>query len=64
MGTRVISNELLQLYNIELDPREQIVITADNAWVFRNYLQIVGEYKKSLEKYPNPPGVSLTSPGL
>jgi arylsulfatase len=64
MGTRVISNELLQLYNIELDPREQIVITADNAWVFRNYLQIVGEYKKSLEKYPNPPGVSLTNPGL
>jgi arylsulfatase len=64
MGNRVISNELLQLYNIELDPREQIVITADNAWVFRNYLQIIGQYKKTLEKYPNPPGVSLTSPGL
>ncbi len=64
MGTRVISNELLHLYNIEMDPREQIVITADNAWVFRHYLRIIGEYKKSLEKYPNPEGVSLTNPGL
>ena len=64
MGTRVISNELLHLYNIEMDPREQIVITADNAWVFRHYLRIIAEYKKSLEKYPNPEGVSLTDSGL
>lgn len=64
MGVRVISNELLHLYNIEMDPREQTVITADNAWVFRHYLRIVGEYKQSLERYPNPPGVSLTNIGM
>ena len=54
----------LHLYNIEMDPREQIVITADNAWVFRHYLRLVGEYKRSLQTYPNPAGVSLTDPGL
>jgi arylsulfatase len=57
----VLSNELMNIYNIEMDPREQICIPADNAWVYRQYLRIVGEYKKSLEKYPNPPGVSLTN---
>jgi len=64
LGTRALNNELPDLYNIEMDPREQINITADNAWVFRHYLRIIGEYKKSLEKYPNPAGVSLTETGL
>ena len=64
LGIRLLNNELPDLYNIEMDPREQINITADNAWVFRQYLRIVGDYKKSLEKFPNPPGVSLTEPGV
>jgi len=64
MGARLINNELMNIFNIEMDPREQIAITADNAWVFRNYLRIIGEYKKTLEKHPNPPGVSLTETGL
>jgi arylsulfatase len=64
LRVRLLNNELPDLYNIEMDPCEQINITADNAWVFRHYLRIVGEYKKSLEKYPNPPGVSLTNTGL
>ncbi len=64
LGIRLLNNELPDLYNIEMDPREQINITADNAWVFRHYLRIIGEYKKSIERYPNPPGVSLTNTGL
>ena len=52
------------LYHIEMDPREQINITSDNAWVFRHYLRIVADYKKSLEEHPNPAGVSLTQVGL
>jgi len=64
LGIRLLNNELPDLYNIEMDPREQINITADNAWVFRQYLRIVGDYKKSLEEFPNPPGVSLTEPGV
>lgn len=64
MGARVINNELMNIFNIEIDPREQICITADHAWVFRHYLQIVGEYKKTQETHPNPPGVSLTEVGF
>ena len=64
LGIRLLNNELPDLYNIEMDPREQINITTDNAWVFRQYLRIIGEYRKTLEKYPLPPGISLTSTGL
>lgn len=64
LGIRVLNNELPDLYNIEMDPREQINITADNAWVFRHYLKIVADYQRSLKKYPNPAGVSLTEPGI
>ena len=60
LGIRVLNNELPDLFNIEADPREEINITADNAWVFRHYLRIIAEYRKSLEQEPNPPGVSLT----
>ena len=60
----IINNELPDLYNIEMDPREQINILADNAWVLRNYLNIIGDYKKSVAKHPNPPGISLTEPGI
>ena len=64
LGIRLLNNELPDLYNIEMDPREQINITADNAWVFRQYLRIIGEYKETLKAYPNPPGVSLTNTGI
>jgi arylsulfatase len=61
LGVRLLNNELPDLFNIEMDPREQINICADNAWVFQHYLRIIGEYKKSLKMDPNPPGVSLTT---
>jgi len=61
LGVRVLNNELPDVYNIEMDPQERINIMADNAWVCRHYLRIIAEYKKTLEKHPNPPGVSLTN---
>jgi arylsulfatase len=48
------------IYNIEYDPREEDNLIASKAWVFRPYMQVIGEYLKSLKQYPNPPGVSLT----
>ena len=48
------------IYNIEYDPREEDNLIASKAWVFRPYMAVIGEYLKSLEKYPNPAGVSLT----
>ena len=60
LGGRRQNNEIPDLFHIEMDPREQINIAADNAWVFQHYLRIIGDYKKSLTSDPNPPGVSLT----
>jgi hypothetical protein len=34
-----------------------------NAWVIGVYLKVIGEYQKSLEKYPNPKPVNLTEFG-
>ena len=51
------------IYNIEYDPREEDNLIASKAWVFRPYMAVVGEYLKSLEKHPNPAGVSLTKFG-
>ena len=64
MGNRVEGNELMNIYDIKMDPKEEICITADNAWIYRQYLGIIAEYKKSIEKYPNPAGVSLSKPGF
>ena len=51
------------IYNIEYDPREEDNLIASRAWVFRPYMQVIGQYLKSLEEYPNPAGVSLTKFG-
>ena len=51
------------VFNIEADPREQVYIIGSSAWVISQYLRLIGEYQKSLEKYTNPKAVSLTSFG-
>ena len=48
------------IYNINRDPREEWNQVGFNAWVVGPYLQIVGKYQKSLEKYPNPAPFSMT----
>ena len=59
-GHRAEMTSMPAVYNIEYDPQEQDNLVATKAWVFRPYMQAIGEYYKSLEKYPNPKGVSLT----
>jgi arylsulfatase len=51
------------IYNIEADPREEVNILADTGWMIGQYLKIIGEYQKTLEKYPNPKAVKLTEFG-
>jgi arylsulfatase A-like enzyme len=51
------------IFNIERDPREQEDITTTSAWVIGYYMKIIGEYQKSLDKYPNPKAVNLTQFG-
>ena len=50
-----------EIYNIESDPREEHNIGPANGWVIVPYLQLIGEYRKSLEKFPNPPAANLTN---
>ena len=49
-----------EIYNIEADPREEHNVGAENGWVIVPYLQLIGDYTKSLEKFPNPPAANLT----
>jgi len=49
-----------EMYNIEAAPREEHNVGAVNGWVIVPYMQLIGEYTKSLEKFPNPPAANLT----
>lgn len=62
-GRRAEGNGFPAIFNIEADPREEVNVVGTNAWVVGPYLKLVGEYYKSLEKYPNPRPVKLTEFG-
>jgi len=62
-GYREEGNGFPAIFNIEADPREEVNTLATNAWVINQYLRLIGEYQKSLEKYPNPKAVNLTEFG-
>ncbi len=59
-GHRAEMTSMPSIYNIEYDPREEDNLIASKAWVFRPYMGAIGAYYKSLQRYPNPKGVSLT----
>lgn len=42
-----------------MDPHEDISVSTF-LWVYGPALQAVTEYKKTLEKYPNPPVANMT----
>ena len=62
-GYRMDGEGYPAIFNIEADPREENNIVAWTAWVVGPYIKVIGEYKKSLAKYPNPPAVSLVDFG-
>lgn len=62
-GRRAEGNGFPAIFNIEADPREEINVIGTSAWVIGPYLRIVGEYMKTLEKYPNPKAVNMTQFG-
>jgi len=51
------------IYNIEIDPREEISIDGDNAWVIAQWIRIVSEYNQALKEHTNPRGVRLADTG-
>ncbi|WP_433989832.1 N-acetylgalactosamine-6-O-sulfatase (plasmid) [Pseudoseohaeicola sp. NH-UV-7] len=62
LGVQVEKNGGPDVFNIEMDPREEYSISGDNAWVVAQWLRFVAEYNESLREHPNPPGVTLTDP--
>jgi arylsulfatase len=62
-GRRAEGNGFPAIFNIEADPREEVNILGTSAWVVGPYLKVIGEYQKTLEKYPNPKPVRLTEFG-
>ena len=47
-------------YNIEMDPHEDIQLAAQFPWVMGQVFEEVDKYRKTLEKYPNPPPPNIT----
>ncbi len=62
LGVQIDKNGGPDIFNIEMDLREEFPISGDNAWVVAQWLRLVAEYNQSLKKFPNPPGVTLTDP--
>ena len=56
-STAVNANEYVPKYKADVEQWNQVAVSA---FVLGPYMKIVGEYQKSLEKYPNPPAFSMT----
>ena len=48
------------IYNIEMDPHEDLQVGALFGWTPGPMLEVVEKYKETLKKYPNPPASNLT----
>jgi arylsulfatase len=62
-GARQEENGFPAIFNIEADPREEVNTLYNSGWVIGPYLKVIGEYTKTLEKYPNPKAVNMTQFG-
>jgi arylsulfatase len=58
----VASSEMYlpQVYNIEMDPHEDLNLGGIHLWTLGPAFKFIKEYVESLKKYPNPPAPSLT----
>jgi arylsulfatase A-like enzyme len=62
-GRRAEGNGFPAIFNIEADPREEVNILGTSAWVIGPYLKTIGDYQKTLVKFPNPKAVNMTEFG-
>ncbi len=49
-----------KVYNIEMDPHEDLVVAGQFPWVISVALEVVEKYKDTLKAYPNPPPPNVT----
>jgi arylsulfatase A-like enzyme len=52
-----------KVYNIEMDPHEDLNVGGINFWPMQEAFKSVNEYLASLKKYPNPPAINFTNFG-
>jgi arylsulfatase A-like enzyme len=52
-----------KVYNIEMDPHEDLNVGGINLWPMQEAFKSVNEYLASLKKYPNPPAINFTNFG-
>ena len=52
-----------KVYNIEMDPHEDLNVGGIHFWPMQEAFKSVGEYLASLKKYPNPPAINFTNFG-
>ena len=50
-----------KVYNIEMDPHEDLVVAGLFGWTSGPALKVVEEYLASVKKYPNPPAPNITN---
>jgi hypothetical protein len=50
-----------KIYNIEMDPHEDLQVGALFGWTPGPMLEVVEKYLESVKKYPNPPAPNLTN---
>lgn len=49
-----------KIYNIEMDPHEDLVVSGLFGWVSGPALELVEKYKAGLKQHPNPPSPNIT----
>ena len=49
-----------KIYNIEMDPHEDLIVGGMFGWVSGPALKVVEDYLATLKKYPNPPPPNIT----
>ncbi len=49
-----------KVYNVEMDPHEDLQVGGLFGWVGEPALEVVEKYKQTLKKYPNPPPANIT----
>jgi len=52
-----------KVYNVEMDPHEDINLSEYDIWVLGPTFKVISQYEQSLAKYPNPPAGSFTKFG-
>ena len=52
-----------KVYNIEMDPHEDLDVAGLFGWVADPALEAVRKYEESVKKYPNPPAPNITGRG-